>query len=78
MLNDIESVKVYVKINSNKEIIEIGSSVFIKDLAGWHFVDEGDGDRYVHAQSQYLKKPIKNENGDFNFYLIEGKIQEQI
>ena len=55
-----QSIKVYVRINANNEIIEVGSSVFIKDLTGWIEIDSGFGDRYAHAQSQYFDKPLMN------------------
>ena len=60
-------IKVYVKINTNNEIIEIGSSIFIQDTAGWIEIDSGFGDRFAHAQSQYFEKPLMNEDGSYNY-----------
>lgn len=68
-----QPIKVYIKVNTNNEIIEVGSSVFIKDLTDWIEIDEGFGDRYAHAQSQYFDKPLMNENGEYCYaYSIEG------
>ena len=69
-----EKIKVYVKINDNNEIIEVGSSVFIKDLTGWIYIDEGLSDRYAHAQSQYFEKPLTNDDGTYNYKYEYGKI----
>ena len=46
-------IGVYVKRDSNGKIIEINSELFIKDFNGWQKIDEGFGDRFAHAQSQY-------------------------
>ena len=62
-----QPIKVYVKINANNEIIDVASSVFLKDIQGWIEIDSGFGDKYAHAQSQYFDKPLKNEDGTYNF-----------
>ena len=64
-----QPIKVYVKVNENNEIIDVGSSIFIKDLNGWIKIDEGFGDKYAHAQSQYFEKPLINEDGSYNYKL---------
>ena len=62
-----EKISVYIKTNSNGYITEVGSDIFIKDFTGWTKIDEGYGDKYAHAQSQYFDKPIVNENGKYNY-----------
>lgn len=62
-----QPIKVYIKVNANNEIVEVGSSIFIKDLTGWIEIDEGYGDKYSHAQSQYFDKPLMNEDGTYNY-----------
>lgn len=69
-----QPIKVYVRINANNEIIEVGSSIFIKDLTGWIEIDEGFGDKYAHAQSQYFDKPLMNEDGAYNYKYEYGRI----
>ena len=49
-------IGVYVKKNNNGEIIEVNSDLFITDFTGWEKIDEGYGDKYAHAQSQYFDK----------------------
>ena len=62
-----QPIKVYVKVNENKEITEVGSSVFIQDTTGWVEIDSGFGDKYAHAQSQYFDKSLQNEDGSYNY-----------
>ena len=71
-----QPIKIYAKVNENNEIIDVGSSIFIKDLTGWIKIDEGFGDKYAHAQSQYFKKPLINEDGRYSFKYINGKVVE--
>ena len=72
-----QSIKVYIKVNSNNEVIDINSDIFIKDLTNWVYIDEGFGDKYAHAQSQYLEKGLINEDGRYNYKYINGGIAEQ-
>ena len=62
-----QPIKVYIKTNSNREIIAINSDIFIDDLTGWIEIDKGYGDKYAHAQSQYFDKPLIDENGKYNY-----------
>ena len=73
---DEEKIKVYVKANYRNEIIEVGSSIFINDLSGWIQIDEGYGDRYAHAQSQYFDKPLTNSNGEYVYTLVGSEVKE--
>ena len=71
-----EPTKVYVKVNTNNEIIDINSKYFIKDFTGWIKIDEGYGDKYAHAQGHYFDKPLMNEDGSYNYSFIDGQIIE--
>ena len=71
-----EPIKVYIKVNANNEIVKVGSSIFIKDTTRWIKIDEGYGDRYSHAQSQYFPNSLMNENGTYNYKFIDGKVIE--
>jgi hypothetical protein len=70
------SINVYIKTDYNNNIIDIGSDIFIKDTFGWIWIDSGLGDKYAHAQSQYLSKPLTKENGEYNYKYNSGKIVE--
>ncbi len=65
-------IKVYVKVDSSKCITAIGSSIFLTDLVDWIEIDEGTGDKYAHAQGSYFDKPLVDENGCYNYKLIDG------
>ena len=73
-----QPIKVYVKVNTNNEIIEVGSSIFIDDITGWVEIDSGFGDKYAHAQSQYFDKPLMNDDGIYNYAYENGKVIEKI
>lgn len=69
-----EKIKVYIKVNENNEIIDIGSSDFIRDYNGWIYIDEGVGDKYRHSQSGYLDNPIINELGQYVYKYENNEI----
>lgn len=64
---------VCVKTNENGIITAINSSAFLSDTTGWTEIDEGTGDRYHHAQNNYLSAGLTDENGIFNYKLTDGK-----
>ena len=64
---------VYVKADKLGLITEINSSAFIIDTSGWTPIDEGVGDKYHHAQNNYLDKSVFDDNGICNFKLVDGK-----
>lgn len=68
-----ERIKVYAKIDEQDNITAINSSIFLNDLNGWTEIDSGYGDKYAHAQGNYLDEPLTNENGEYNYKLINGK-----
>lgn len=69
--------KVYVKINSDGIITAVNSSAFISDPTDWTEIDEGTGDRYHHAQNHYLDKSLIDENGSYNYKLVDGTAKER-
>lgn len=73
-MDEERKIKVYIKVNNSNEITEINSEIFIRDLSGWIFVDEGTGDRYAHAQGHYLSDTLTDEKGKHNYIYFNGKI----
>lgn len=65
--------KVLVRVGSDGCITEINSSDFIRDTTDWIEIDEGEGDKYHHAQNNYFDKPIFDENGIYNYKLVDRK-----
>lgn len=68
-------IKVYVKLDENKVITQINSSIFLNDLTDWIEIDEGTGDKYAHAQGNYLEKGLTDEQGRFNYKYDEKVIE---
>ena len=69
--------KVYVRTDDAGRIIAINSSAFLADVTGWQEVDQGEGDRYHHAQGNYLPKPLTDDRGIYQYKLYKGKVTER-
>lgn len=69
--------KVYIRVNAAGKVTGINSDIFLKELEGWQEIDEGEGERYVHAQGNYLEKAIINEMGIFQYKYEDGKVVER-
>lgn len=69
--------KVYVRTDDAGRIIAINSSAFLADVTGWQEIDQGEGDRYHHAQANYLPKPLTDDRGIYQYKLYKGKATER-
>lgn len=69
--------KVYVSL-SNGYITSINSEIFLSqdEIQTMTEIDKGQGDKYAHAQSQYLEKGLVDEQGRYNYKYVEGKVIE--
>lgn len=63
MENNIYPYGVYINIDPQGRVYDINSDEFIPDLTGWIKIDEGYGDRYHHAQGNYLPGPLMDDRG---------------
>lgn len=68
---------VYVKVNTKSQIVAVNSSAFLKNTEGWVKIDEGSGDRYHHAQGNYLENGLYTEDGVPRYKLADGKPVER-
>ena len=68
---------VYIRTDEHNRIIAVNSSVFLSDTAGWIEVDKGVGDRYTHAQGNYMPLPLMTESGAYRYAYIDGAIAER-
>lgn len=70
--------KVYVKLNEDKCITSVNSEIFLsnEEMQAMKNIDEGEGDKYVHAQSQYLENGLIDKYGRYNYKYVEGKVVE--
>ena len=69
--------KVYVKTDPQNRITSVNSDAFLTDIDGWTEIDSGDGDRYHHAQGNYLPKSLMTEQGIYQYKLVDGKVVER-
>ncbi|SHK79003.1 hypothetical protein [Desulforamulus aeronauticus] len=73
----IDNYIVYVKTDENSNITAINSSAFLQDTTDWNKIDEGIGDVYHHAQGNYLEKGLFDNNGCYNYKLVDSIILER-
>ncbi len=69
--------KVYVSLQDGY-ISSINSEIFLsqEEMDSMTEIDKGQGDKYAHAQSQYLEKELVDEHGRYNYKYVEGKVVE--
>lgn len=69
--------KVYVSLQDGY-ITSINSEIFLseEEIQTMTEIDKGQGDKYAHAQSQYLEKGLVDERGRYNYKFVEGKVVE--
>lgn len=68
---------VYVRTDTSGRITAINSDAFLPSLDGWTRIDEGWGDKYHHAQGNYLPKPITDARGVYRYKLVGGAAVER-
>ena len=73
----MDTYKVYVKLDKNGTVIAINSNAFLQDLKGWIEIDEGGGDKFHHAQGNYLPKALMDERGRYRYKLVDGAVVER-
>lgn len=69
--------KVYVSLQDGY-ITSINSEIFLsqEEIQTMTEIDKGQGDKYAHAQSQYLGKELVDEHGRYNYKFVDGKVVE--
>ena len=76
-LMENEPTKVYIKTDSNNNVTAVNSSIFLSDLTGWIYIDEGHGDKYAHAQGHYFDKPTMTDGGIYRYKYIDNAVAEK-
>ena len=66
--------KVLVRVDDAGRVVAINSSAFITNTDGWTEIDSGWGDKYHHAQGNYLESPLTDERGLFLYRLENGQV----
>lgn len=67
-----EKYTVYICTDEAGSIINVNSSAFLADTAGWTAIDEGYSDKYHHAQGNYFPLPLYGTDGCANYKLADG------
>ena len=70
-------MRVFIKTDSKNRITAVNSEIFIPDFSGWVEIGSGDGDRFVHAQGNYLPKSVIDDNGVYRYKFVDGAIYER-
>ena len=73
----MDKYEVFVMADEAGTIVNINSSAFLENTDGWIKIDEGAGDKYHHAQNNYLDKPLYTLEGRevvYNYKLVDGKV----
>lgn len=70
--------KVYAKTDAADNVVSVNSEAFLPDPvpAGWIEIDEGEGDKYHHAQSNYFDKPLMTDDGKCQYRIVDGAVLE--
>lgn len=69
--------KVYVSLQDGY-ITSINSEIFLsqEEIQAMTEIDQGQSDKYAHAQGLYLEKGLVDEYGRYNYKYVEGKVIE--
>ena len=70
------SYKVLAKTDDVGRVTAINSDAFVNG-DGWTQIDEGEGDRYRHAQNNYLLEPLMDERGVYRYKLVDGLVAQR-
>ena len=71
---NFQPYKVLVRADAAGRVVEINSSAFITNTDGWVEIDSGMGDKFHHAQGNYLESPLIDERGLFLYKLENGQV----
>ena len=74
---EMQPYKVYIKIDEQRRVIEINSDAFIPPTDEWIYIDEGYGDKYHHAQGNYLSKSLMDNTAHYNYSYPIDEIVER-
>ena len=68
---------VYIKTDDQGRVIAINSDAFLPSTDGWLKIDQGFGDKYHHAQGNYLPASLTDDRGVYRWKLEGGRPVER-
>lgn len=71
---EMHPYKVLVRVDDAGRVTAINSDAFVTDTDGWVEIDSGWGDKYHHAQGNYLPSTLADQRGLYLYKLVEGRI----
>jgi hypothetical protein len=69
----VDQYSVFVQTDDQGRVIGINSDAFLPSTDGWEKIAEGHGDKFHHAQGNYLPQPVYDEEGRANWKLEGGQ-----
>ena len=69
--------KVYIQTNPSGLVTAINSDAFLPDTSGWTLIDEGETDKFHHAQGNYFPQSIMTVEGVPRYKLADGEVIER-
>ena len=69
--------KVFIKTDPQNRVTAVNSDAFLPDVDGWTQIDEGDGDKFMHAQGNYFQQSIMTIEGVYRYKLVDGEAVER-
>ncbi len=73
----MEKYTVYIKTDDKGLIIAVNSDAFLPSTDGWEKVAQGHGDKFHHAQGNYLPGPLMDDDGIYRYKLVDGAAVER-
>lgn len=73
----MEEYTVYIRVDGAGRVININSSAFLSNVDGWIKIGRGFGDKYQHAQGNYLPGPLLDKRGICRYKLLDGALVER-
>lgn len=77
-MEETRLISVYIKVNDKNEIMAVCSDIFITDVSNWIKIDEGEGDKYAHAQGNYFENPLIDDDGNYTYRYENGEVLSNI
>lgn len=73
----MEEYTVYIRVDDAGRVVNINSNAFLSNVEGWIEIGRGFGDKYQHAQGNYLPGPLLDMRGICRYKLRDGALVER-
>lgn len=73
----MEEYTVYIRVDDAGRVVNVNSNAFLSNVEGWVEIERGSGDKYQHAQGNYLPGPLLDKRGICRYKLQDGALVER-